>query len=198
MFRGRWHLTLPDGKRPSGLYTLIFRKLPEGWKIVHDHTSAAEPPPPPATPQLIGSTRSFLSRLRRGVRVGISFGLVLGTVLGTVGQVVRDRSVGWALLMYLPLIPMGLAAVVWDAIGRGRALPRPRFLLAAIGLVAAVGASVPMVGFGPNSSRSTGEGPEISVLHWNVVWGGGKRPEPGEVGQDPARDPGPSGPTLSS
>jgi ketosteroid isomerase-like protein len=23
------------------LFTLVFRKLPEGWKIVHDHTSAA-------------------------------------------------------------------------------------------------------------------------------------------------------------
>lgn len=25
---------------PWGLYTLLFRKLPEGWRIVHDHTSA--------------------------------------------------------------------------------------------------------------------------------------------------------------
>jgi ketosteroid isomerase-like protein len=40
--RGAWGLTLPDGKTPHGLFTLVFRKLPEGWKIVHDHTSAAE------------------------------------------------------------------------------------------------------------------------------------------------------------
>jgi beta-aspartyl-peptidase (threonine type) len=40
--RGAWHLTLPDGKTPHGLFTLIFRKFPDGWKIVHDHTSAAE------------------------------------------------------------------------------------------------------------------------------------------------------------
>jgi uncharacterized protein (TIGR02246 family) len=40
--RGEWHLTMPDGKTPHGLFTLIFRKFPEGWKIVHDHTSAAE------------------------------------------------------------------------------------------------------------------------------------------------------------
>jgi uncharacterized protein (TIGR02246 family) len=38
--RGRWQLTLPDGKRPGGLFTLILRKLPEGWRIVHDHTSS--------------------------------------------------------------------------------------------------------------------------------------------------------------
>ena len=38
---GRWHLQL-EKDEPSGLFTLIFRKLPEGWRIVHDHTSAAE------------------------------------------------------------------------------------------------------------------------------------------------------------
>jgi uncharacterized protein (TIGR02246 family) len=40
--RGAWHLTLSDGKTPHGLFTLVFRKFPDGWKIVHDHTSAAE------------------------------------------------------------------------------------------------------------------------------------------------------------
>ena len=40
--RGGWKLIMPDGKTPHGLFTLIFRKFPNGWKIVHDHTSAAE------------------------------------------------------------------------------------------------------------------------------------------------------------
>jgi ketosteroid isomerase-like protein len=40
--RGTWKLTMSDGKTPHGLFTLVFRKFPEGWKIVHDHTSAAE------------------------------------------------------------------------------------------------------------------------------------------------------------
>jgi ketosteroid isomerase-like protein len=40
--RGSWLLTMPDGKTPHGLFTLVFRKFPEGWKIVHDHTSSAE------------------------------------------------------------------------------------------------------------------------------------------------------------
>jgi ketosteroid isomerase-like protein len=40
--RGAWMLTMKDGKTPHGLFTLIFRKLPEGWKIVHDHTSVAD------------------------------------------------------------------------------------------------------------------------------------------------------------
>jgi len=40
--RGSWKLTMSDGKTPRGLFTLVFRKFPEGWKIVHDHTSVAE------------------------------------------------------------------------------------------------------------------------------------------------------------
>ena len=36
--RGRWKLVLSE-ESPGGLYTLIFKKLPEGWRIVHDHTS---------------------------------------------------------------------------------------------------------------------------------------------------------------
>jgi len=40
--RGSWKLTLSDGKTPHGLFTLIFRKFPEGWKIVHDHSSSLE------------------------------------------------------------------------------------------------------------------------------------------------------------
>ena len=40
--RGAWHLTMPEGKNPGGKFTLIFRKFGDGWKIIHDHTSAAE------------------------------------------------------------------------------------------------------------------------------------------------------------
>jgi beta-aspartyl-peptidase (threonine type) len=38
--RGRWRLNMPDGKTPGGLFTVVLRRLPEGWKIVHDHTSS--------------------------------------------------------------------------------------------------------------------------------------------------------------
>ena len=40
--RGRWHLTMTDGKEPHGLFTLVLRKFPEGWRIVHDHSSASQ------------------------------------------------------------------------------------------------------------------------------------------------------------
>jgi len=37
--RGEFHLTMPDGKTPHGLFTLVFRRFPEGWKIVHDQSA---------------------------------------------------------------------------------------------------------------------------------------------------------------
>lgn len=37
--RGEFHLTMPGGKTPHGLFTLIFRKFPDGWKIIHDHSA---------------------------------------------------------------------------------------------------------------------------------------------------------------
>jgi beta-aspartyl-peptidase (threonine type) len=39
---GSWHLTMSDGKEPHGLFTLILKRMQNGWKIVHDHTSSAE------------------------------------------------------------------------------------------------------------------------------------------------------------
>jgi beta-aspartyl-peptidase (threonine type) len=38
--RGEFHLTMTDGKTPHGLFTLVFRRFPDGWKIVHDHSAA--------------------------------------------------------------------------------------------------------------------------------------------------------------
>jgi len=40
---GRWGLKRAKDS-PHGRFTLIFRRLPEGWRIVHDHTSAAPLP----------------------------------------------------------------------------------------------------------------------------------------------------------
>jgi ketosteroid isomerase-like protein len=39
LVRGRWQLTL-KGENPGGLFTLVLKKLPEGWRIIHDHTSS--------------------------------------------------------------------------------------------------------------------------------------------------------------
>ena len=39
--RGTWKLVMPDGKTPHGLFTLIFRKMPDGWRIIHDSTGGS-------------------------------------------------------------------------------------------------------------------------------------------------------------
>ncbi len=36
--RGRWQV-ITEKETLGGLFTLVFRKKPEGWRIVHDHTS---------------------------------------------------------------------------------------------------------------------------------------------------------------
>ncbi|MCK5148910.1 DUF3225 domain-containing protein [bacterium] len=38
---GRWALERKDDN-PNGLYTLIFRKFKEGWRVAADHTSSAD------------------------------------------------------------------------------------------------------------------------------------------------------------
>jgi ketosteroid isomerase-like protein len=38
MILGRWHLTRDAGPI-GGVFTLVARKFPEGWRIIHDHTS---------------------------------------------------------------------------------------------------------------------------------------------------------------
>ena len=40
---GRWELKRANDM-PHGRFTLIFSHTPDGWRIVHDHTSAAPPP----------------------------------------------------------------------------------------------------------------------------------------------------------
>ena len=35
---GKFHLKMKDGREPSGRYTVILKKFPEGWRIIHDHS----------------------------------------------------------------------------------------------------------------------------------------------------------------
>lgn len=39
---GRWSLARTSDQ-PGGLFTLVFRRTADGWRIVHDHTSSATP-----------------------------------------------------------------------------------------------------------------------------------------------------------
>jgi len=45
LVRGHWTLTFSGSSDPvSGLFTLVMEHHPEGWRIVHDHTSVAGEP----------------------------------------------------------------------------------------------------------------------------------------------------------
>jgi uncharacterized protein (TIGR02246 family) len=37
---GHWHLTRTSGNL-GGVFSLVWQRLPEGWRIIHDHTSIA-------------------------------------------------------------------------------------------------------------------------------------------------------------
>jgi beta-aspartyl-peptidase (threonine type) len=37
---GKFHLKMKSGKEPSGRFTVILKKFPEGWRIIHDHSCA--------------------------------------------------------------------------------------------------------------------------------------------------------------
>ena len=40
--RGRWSLEFLDKPQVGGLFTLVMQRTGQGWRIVHDHTSAGE------------------------------------------------------------------------------------------------------------------------------------------------------------
>jgi uncharacterized protein (TIGR02246 family) len=41
---GRWHLTRTQGDI-GGVFSLVLQRFPEGWRIIHDHTSAVSEDP---------------------------------------------------------------------------------------------------------------------------------------------------------
>jgi ketosteroid isomerase-like protein len=42
---GHWHLTRDKDKGDiGGVFSLVWQRFPEGWRIIHDHTSAVPPP----------------------------------------------------------------------------------------------------------------------------------------------------------
>jgi uncharacterized protein (TIGR02246 family) len=43
---GKWHLKRETAGDIGGVFTLVWQKFPEGWKIIHDHTSTVSTPNP--------------------------------------------------------------------------------------------------------------------------------------------------------
>ena len=120
----------------------------------------------------ISPYRTRLRRLASGLALLAASGLATLIALGLAGQAIRDRSVATALMMYIPLMPVGLAAVALDLSCRGRSLPWKRFGLTLVGCVAIGWSATCLIGTGAASERRAGD-EEITVLHWNVLWGGG-------------------------
>ena len=40
---GKWHLTREKDEL-GGVFSLVWQRFPDGWKIIHDHTSVVAPP----------------------------------------------------------------------------------------------------------------------------------------------------------
>ncbi len=95
--------------------------------------------------------------------------ITLLILLASIGHIVRDITVEFGLLMYIPLLPLGLWTILWDLSQMGRSLPRFRFILTLAGLAMVVWGSISMLGMERSEVDLTNE---ISILHWNVRWGG--------------------------
>jgi len=96
-----------------------------------------------------------------------------------IGQLARDRNLLLNLLMYIPPAPVGAAAVVLDILTRGHALRShfvPRFALAIFGTIAIASGIVPLLGLRP-PDRTAADVIPVTLLHWNVQWGGRHRTE---------------------
>lgn len=119
---------------------------------------------------MIGPLPGRLRRSARGALGLAGLALLALDVAALAGFFVRDRAAWLALLMYLPLAPLGLASAALDLARRGMGVGKPRFALGSIGLAALACSGFEMIGRGPSHAASGGEA--IRLIHWNVLWGG--------------------------
>src|SRR5688572_17773860 len=109
-------------------------------------------------------------RIWRGAVAIVTWTTVVAIVMGIAGQLVRDRNVALAMLMYIPAAPLGVFAILLDLIRRGRAL-RLRFLLSVIGFAGLFTGVIPMLGTRAFDAASPGS-EAVTLLHWNMQSGG--------------------------
>ncbi|HEC85770.1 MAG TPA: endonuclease/exonuclease/phosphatase family protein [Thioploca sp.] len=110
-------------------------------------------------------------------------GLLLATatlfliVFAIFGHTVRDRTIALAFMMYIPLLPLGIGAIMLDLLLRGRSLSNFRFGLSIIGILLIVWGYFSMTGAEEFQANTAIAGDSMapnttSLLHWNVNWGG--------------------------
>jgi endonuclease/exonuclease/phosphatase (EEP) superfamily protein YafD len=89
---------------------------------------------------------------------------ILIIILSVIGHIIRDLTVELALLMYIPLLPLGLWTILWGA------LKTDRYFLIFLGLAIIIWGGVSMMGTGGTLVSLERN---INIVHWNVRWGGG-------------------------
>jgi len=98
---------------------------------------------------------------------------ILLILLAMIGQIVRDITVEWAVLMYIPLLPLGLWAILWDLLWLSRRPSHFRYHLTLLGIGLTLWGSLTMIGMGGAETDSEPT-TKVTILHWNVYWGGKK------------------------
>ena len=118
-------------------------------------------------PQPRGKSRPGVRRAVLAVATSLT---LCAMALGIVGQVCRDRNVLLAMLMYVPLVPLGAGAVAIDLLRRGRSV-RARFAFCGAGVISLAVGGAPMVGLRSPDALPPDSRP-ITLLHWNMQSGG--------------------------
>lgn len=107
----------------------------------------------------------------RAVRFAVSWAVLAALAALVTAHVVQDRVWWMAYAAFCPLWMIGVPAVAWDLLRRGRSLPL-RWLLLCLGLATTLlGVSAT---WGPRlAPEPFGEDwGEVRVLQWNTQWGG--------------------------
>ncbi|HHB92272.1 MAG TPA: hypothetical protein ENK59_03560 [Thioploca sp.] len=60
---------------------------------------------------------------------------ILVIILASIGHTVRDITVEFGLLMYIPLLPLGLWTILWDLSQMGRSLSHFSLTLVGLGIL---------------------------------------------------------------
>lgn len=110
-------------------------------------------------------------------RYVVTLAVSVAVLFAVVGLLLRDRVPVLAILSYMPVIPVTLVGIAWDAICRGRAWGRLRFGLVMTSLIVGSWFVLSMVGW---QTPSATESPAYRIVQWNVRWGGADgAPSPG-------------------
>jgi endonuclease/exonuclease/phosphatase (EEP) superfamily protein YafD len=109
--------------------------------------------------------KKSLRFIGRWLRRAINAAIILILLAALLGRIVRDRNVLFALMMYLPLLPI-------DAMQRGRVVPRVRFALLGAGAIATLWSLITLINFGGGGTAAAAD---VRLLQWNTQWGGALR-----------------------